>query len=415
MKSKIYTKMNNSKNNNSFSKVVLILLANNFYMDPRVRQEVESLIKLGFSVHVFCWDREGKADNANIDNKLVVKNLKILASKKFSKFKYAVAAILLQLLGFFYGVKLVRKYKKILVHANDFNTLLGAYLLKLFFPSNVRVVYDCHELTPAVYKEWYGDLIGKLAGVIERVLIRCADVVLTVSEPIASYLKTITNVPVYIFYNYPSRKLIPKIDKIRAREILGLPKDKLLVVYVGNLRYDVALFELIESALILKKSGLNDRINVVVVGDGQLQEEIWSFVKDNNLEDTVLLVPRVPRDKALLYLSSADISYVIYRDLGYNTKIGMPWKLFESLACGARIMVRDGTYMAEFLKDLNYLDCSIILNRISPKEIAKALENELKQKKHDKDNNLKNREMFMWESQEEKFVTVYENLVRDLL
>lgn len=413
MKSKIDTKRNNSKN--SFSKIVLVLVANNFYSDPRVTQEVNSLIKAGFSVHVFCWDREGKADDANIDNKLVVKNLKILTSKKFSKFKYAVAAVLLQVLGFLYGVKLVWKYKKILVHANDFNTLLGAYLLKLFFPSNVRVVYDCHELTPAVYEEWYGSFIGKLAGVIERVLIRCADIVLTVSEPIASYLKTIINVPVYIFYNYPSRKLIPKIDKTKAREILGLPKDKLLIAYVGNLRYDVALFELIESALILKESGLNDKINIIIVGDGQLQQEIRSFVKDNSLEDIVLLVPRVPRDKALLYLSSADISYVVYRDLGYNTKIGMPWKLFESLACGAKIMIRDGTYMAEFLKDFNYLDYSIILNRISPEEIAKALENELKRKKNNINNNLKNRKIFVWESQEEKFVTVYENLVGDLL
>jgi glycosyltransferase involved in cell wall biosynthesis len=385
--------------------VVLVLLANNFYTDPRVRQEVESLAKGGFVVHVFCWDREGKADDANINDRIIVKNLKILTSKEFSKVKYAISAIILQIMGFIYGAKLIKKYKKIIVHANDFNTLLGAYLIKLFFQKNVKVVYDSHELTPAVYEEWYGKCIGKLAKVIEKFLIGCADVVLTVSEPIASYLKTITHSPVYIFYNYPSEKLIPKVDKMKAREILGLPRDKLLIMYVGGLRYDVALFELIESGLILKKKGLNKKINIVIVGGGQLEEKIKNFVKENNLEDTILLIPRVSRDKALLYLSSADVSYVIYKSLGYNTYIGMPWKLFESLACGTKVMIKEGTYMAEFLKTHGYRDCAIILSELSPEKITESLENMINSEIKTKNNNN-----FTWESQEHKFLKVYEGL-----
>jgi len=395
-------------------KVVLVLLANDFFTDPRVKQEVMTLIKAGFKVHVFAWGRDRNIDDVDIDDKLIVKNLNLLASGRFIKFKYAIAAILLQIFGFLYGVRLLRRYKKILVHANDFNTLLGAYLLKLFFPRNIRVVYDSHELTPAVYGEWYGHLVGNFAGIIEKALIKCADVVLTVSEPIEAYLKTITDVPIYILYNYPSKKQIPKFDKEKAREVLGLPKDKFLVVFVGSLRYDTALFELVESGLILKKKGLNNQVSIVVVGSGPLQEEIESFVKNNKLEDTLLLIPRVSREQALLYLSSADISYVVYRDLGYNSKIGMPWKLFESLACGAKVMIKEGTYMAEFLKNSAYLDCSVILTKISPEEIAKALENELLKQKSNNSACKENRRRFLWESQEEKLLAVYENLMEGL-
>lgn len=386
------------------SKLVLILLAANFYNDSRVRQEAESLIKAGFIVHVFCWAREGKAEDANIDNKLIVKNMKILTSKKFSKFKYATAAVLLQFLGFIYGIKLIRKYKKIIVHANDFNTLLAAYMLKMFFRKRVRVVYDCHELTPNVYKDWYGTLVGKVAEKLEKLLIKCADVVLTVSEPVASYLRTITDAPVYVFYNYPSEKFIPKIDKTEAREILGLPKDKFIVAFVGNIRPDIAVGELVEAAEILKKRNLGDKIRFVIVGGGASKDEVWNLVKEKNLEDIVLLVPRVPRDKAILYLCAADISYVVFIE-GINTRIGMPWKLFESLACGTKVIVSNKTYMANFLKSIDYP--SIIINKISPKEIAEALEKELENRGN---RDSKKRAKFLWESQEGEFLKIYENL-----
>lgn len=335
------------------SKIVLMLLANNFYIDPRVRQEAESLIKAGFTVHVFCWDREGEAEDTNIDNKLIVRTMKILTSKEFNKLKYAVAAILLQILGFFYGIKLIRKYRKIIVHANDFNTLLAAYLLKMFFRKRVRVVYDCHELTPNVYKDWYGTLVGKVAEKLEKLLIKCADVVLTVSEPVASYLRTITNAPVYVFYNYPSEKYIPMIDKMEAREILGLPKDKLIIAFVGHIRPDTAVKELVEATEILKKKNLQNKVRFVIVGGGPSKDEIWNFVKEKNLEDIVSLVPMVPREKAILYLCAADISYVVFIE-GINTRIGMPWKLFESLACGTKVIVSNKTYMANFLKSIDY-------------------------------------------------------------
>jgi len=386
------------------SKIVLMLLANNFYIDPRVRQEAESLIKAGFTVHVFCWDREGEAEDTNIDNKLIVRTMKILTSKEFNKLKYAVAAILLQILGFFYGIKLIRKYRKIIVHANDFNTLLAAYLLKMFFRKRVRVVYDCHELTPNVYKDWYGTLVGKVAEKLEKLLIKCADVVLTVSEPVASYLRTITNAPVYVFYNYPSEKYIPMIDKMEAREILGLPKDKLIIAFVGHIRPDTAVKELVEATEILKKKNLQNKVRFVIVGGGPSKDEIWNFVKEKNLEDIVSLVPMVPREKAILYLCAADISYVVFIE-GINTRIGMPWKLFESLACGTKVIVSNKTYMANFLKSIDYP--SIIINKISPKEIAEALEKELENRGN---RDSKKRAKFLWESQEGEFLKIYENL-----
>ncbi|HIH72547.1 MAG TPA: glycosyltransferase family 4 protein [Thermococcaceae archaeon] len=386
------------------SKLVLILLAANFYNDPRVRQEAESLIKAGFTVHVFCWDREGEAEDTNIDNKLIVRTMKILTSKEFNKLKYAVAAILLQILGFFYGIKLIRKYRKIIVHANDFNTLLAAYLLKMFFRKRVRVVYDCHELTPNVYKDWYGTLVGKVAEKLEKLLIKCADVVLTVSEPVASYLRTITDAPVYVFYNYPSEKFIPNIGKTEARKVLGLEKDKFIIAYVGSIRPVAAIGELIEAAEILKKRNLHDKIRFVIVGGGALKDEVWNLVKEKNLKDIVFLVPRfVPRDKAILYLYAADISYIIFR--GDNAKIALAWKFFESLACGTKVMVNSKTYMADFLKSINYP--SIIIEEISSKEIAEALEKELE----NRDNlDSKKRAEFLWESQEKEFLKIYENL-----
>ncbi|AMM53548.1 glycosyltransferase [Pyrococcus kukulkanii] len=389
-------------------KVVLMFLANDFYTDPRVKQEAMSLIKAGFKVHVLAWDREGKFESLNLRDKLFVKNLKFLSGKSFGKIRYALAALLLQVYEVFYGIKLIRKYGKIIIHANDFNTLLGAYVLKSLFLKNVKLVYDSHELTPAVYEEWYSPILGEMTYALERKFVEKVDWIITISPPVERYFKLISDKPVTVIYNFPLRKIVPKADKIKIRSLLNLPREKTIVSFVGMLREDLALMELIQAAKILKEKGFNDKIYFVIVGYGPSKEKIWDYVKENKLENIVTLIPRVPREKALMYVKAADYSYVIFNVLGYNSLIGMPWKLFESFACETRVIVKDGTYAAGFVKKNNL---GIVIRDVSPENLAKIFEELVEKNMSPMDSNWKS---FTWEAQEMRLLEVYNRLLEGL-
>lgn len=385
-------------------KVVLMFLANDFYTDPRVKQEAMTLIKAGFKVHVLAWDREGKFDSLRLRDRLFVKNLKLLSGKSFGKVKYALAALLLQAYEVFYGVKLIRKYGRIIIHANDFNTLLGAYILKSLFPKNVRLVYDSHELSPAVYEEWYSSLLGGIVYALERKFVEKVDYIVTISPPVERYFKLISTKPVTVTYNFPSEKVLPKIDKVQARNALNLPKDKLIISFVGMLREDLSLIELVQAARVLKERNLSHRIHFVIVGYGPSWEKIKEYVRMKGLSDIVSLVPRVPREKALMYVKASDYSYIVFNVRGLNSLIGMPWKLFESLACRTKVIVKEGTYAADFVRKNNL---GVVLTEISPDELAHVFEELLKEDIKSKDADWHN---FTWESQELQLLKVYNEI-----
>lgn len=394
MKLEVAVEGNNRYRN---ERVVLVLLAKTYYNDSRVTQEAESLINNGFKVYVFSWDREGKFKDTIKDN-LVVRYVKLLPSDKFGKIRYAFSAIAFQILAIAYGMKLLKKYRKIIVHANDFNTLLAPYSFKFFYQSRIKVIYDSHELTPAVYHEWYGRTVGKIVLFLEKVFIKCSDAVLATSETIFRYLKEITKKPTYLIYNYPTEKIIPKVNKTEARTSLALPKDSFIVSFVGTMRSDMAIIELLEASLVLKREREN-RIKVVLVGSGPLRERIQKYIHEMGLEDIVLVIPRVPREKAILYTLASDLTYAVFK--GEKTTFGLPWKMFESLITGTNVMTDDGNCTAEFLRKIKM---GIILEKTDPKEIARKMV-DLKEKEAWLPREV--RREFTWESQEEKFINIY--------
>ncbi|MHA1211969.1 MAG: glycosyltransferase [Candidatus Heimdallarchaeota archaeon] len=366
------------KNENSRTSAIFMALASTFIIDPRVKQEVNTLSKKGFFVEVLSWDREGK----NYDD-IVEKN---------------------------YYVKYVKK-GSLIVHANDFNTIIGVFLLKLFFPNKIRTVYDSHELTPAVYSEWYGNFLGSLIGKIESKLIAYFDKIITVSPPIVKHLKQISGKSVNLIWNYPTEAILPKITKAQARKAIGYDKETFLITYVGTLRPDIALPNLIEAISDLKKNHNEiiklSKLKIVIVGDGPLYNELERTIKHLQLENLIKLVGRVDRQTALTYLRAADLSYILFTIKGMNTTIGMPWKLFESLVSGTRVIVVKNTYAANLVRKY---EAGYIVNNTDSKEISSILGEILSK---DKPSELNLSHLFLWENQEGEYVNIYNTLLQN--
>ncbi|MBK5113287.1 MAG: glycosyltransferase [Candidatus Heimdallarchaeota archaeon] len=384
--------------------VVFVTVACSYFIDPRVKQEVNTLTKNGFYAFVLSWDRERKYPDKQT-NDYYIKSAKLLEANRFSKLIFLFSALLFQFLIIYYGFKLIRKHKEMIIHANDFNTLAGVVFLKILFSRRIRVVYDCHEFTPFVYSEWFGDIIGKIIAKLEIICVKYFDKILTVSTPIKEYLEVISNKTVKVIWNYPTKSLLPKFSKEEAREKLGLKKDDFILTYVGSLRLDVALLELIETAQLLKEKQLIPNLKILVVGDGPFYDQLKQKIDDYDLSGIVTITGRVSRDKAIHYLLAADLSYILFTIKGMNSKIGMPWKLFESLLCNTQVLTIDETYAAQFVKKHN---AGFSVKTTNPSDIQEAIV-EFHNKKEFSVTDLN--QSFIWEVQEKNFIETYTDLL----
>lgn len=341
-------------------KPVVMLLAKPYSVDTRVKNEAETLTAAGHKVTVLSWDRWGREPKRATVNGVDVVSSRLLGSSDIfasnkgsvsSKLIYALSAVLLQ----FYCVAwCLRTLKEgYIVHCNDFNTLVAGVALRLVRPTSVKLVYDCHELTPTVYSEWYGEVVGAAAGLFEGRLVRYADAVVTVSPSFAAYFTRLTKRsysegrPVTVLYNTVKSSDLPTGDKAHLRDRLGLSGS--VFTFVGAMRGVYALDEFVEAARMFKESSIP--ASFVIVGGGDEFEALQRKIRDYGLDGSVRLVPQLPNRQALEYLKAGDVSFGVYRAPDMNARIALPWKVFEAMACGTPVMVLQNTTAWDLVRE----------------------------------------------------------------
>ena len=341
-------------------KQVVMLLAKWYEANPRARNEAETLTSAGYDVTVLSWDRLGIEPREISVNGVTVRSLRLLRGTEFSKVSYALSAFMLQVYCLVWCLRHMNH--RYVLHSHDLGTLVAGVMLRILRPKHVKLVYDCHELTPAVYAEWYGFGVGLVAGELERKLLRFADSVITVNPPIQNYLSEITGKRASVIFNTVKPESVPPEDKTWWKKKLGL--NGFIVSYVGTLRQGVALDELMDAAASMSDMNVKGT-KFVIVGLGPELSRIKN--KASNLTDSVVFVPRVPHLEALGYVKASDVSYAVYRTqtdsqepneynrlVSGNSMVASPWKVFEAMACGTCVLVRKGTYTWTLVESLGF-------------------------------------------------------------
>jgi len=257
-----------------------------------------------------------------------------------------------------------------------------------------------------VYSEWFHPLIGGVLRVLEERCIRYADSIITVSDWIGNYLQKF-NKEVKIIYNCPRLTDIPKFSVKEAREQLGLPTNAFIVSHIGTIRYGCRLDLLLQVAA----QARNNNVHFIVVGDGPLGPQFRSAAREAHCPQLTVL-PRTSRERALLHILASDLTWALYSDpsVSMNSRVGVPWKFFESLACGVPMLVEEGTLRAELVRKLN---CGVILKSDEACDVSNAI-NSLADDPlyhHLMSNAAKSASSeFNWEAMSEKLVHVYRQL-----
>jgi len=327
-----------------------MVLANTFATDTRVRREARSLACQGFDVQVLCWDRQALRPPKETIDQCSVRNFRLGKTSILptSRLYYLIAALLFQLIIMLRAVRAVATRRSVILHAHDFNALLGSAATKQFLRDRVRLVYDSHELTPGAYKEWYGSLVSRIVERVEFAALRRVDAIITANEAILEHLCRESSAPAAVIHSSFSIGEIPKLAPQGAKEKLGL-SGLFVTIFTGKVRQDYHIGMILNAAHHMKRNG-QSRFKFLFVGPPDSAKSLVDLVRKDALEDFFIFRGHVPDDDLPCYYMASDLCFAVTSSIGPNSDMLTPIKMFESMGCGVPVIVREGTLAAKIVR-----------------------------------------------------------------
>jgi teichuronic acid biosynthesis glycosyltransferase TuaC len=186
---------------------------------------------------------------------------------------------------------------------------------------------------------------------------REANAIIAVSAALATRIEAITGVaPIHVPIGCDHRALASQaMPRPEARRLLGIPEDRTVVLFVGNLLVSKGVRELADAVL-----GLGDPLLGVFVGDGP---EIGYGVDATKATGRLDYRGARPHDEIARYMSAADVLVLpSYRE-------GLPTVLVEAGSLGLPVVASGVGGIPELLGR----DRGAILGEVSSEAIADAL------------------------------------------
>jgi glycosyltransferase involved in cell wall biosynthesis len=209
------------------------------------------------------------------------------------------------------------------IHANDFGTLPAGYLLAR--RNHARLVYDAHEVY-ADSEPDYPVSYGSVAAVLERMLARRADAVITVSEPIAEELQrrlSLRERPLAVL-NCP--------DRLDVEPDLHT-NGPLRVIYQGAMGVSRPLDDVLRAAETATDATLTIRVTNADI------DALRAEVSRRGLDGRVRIADPVLPTELVDARVGFEVGLVINRPLTRNDELVFPNKLFEYLMAGLAVVV----------------------------------------------------------------------------
>ena len=380
----------------------VVMVSGHSPYDGRIfHKEAKSLKKMGYDVTIVGWDFTGhglaKTDDGitlNFRPFKLDKKKNVFAKARFFK-KNVMPVIQREIL----------ECRPDLIHCHDLETLPVS--VKAAKKERCKLIYDCHDYWPEM--EYHQNrLWGMITYFLERWNSGKVDGVVTVSDHLAERFAK-RKIPTVVLYNttrYDTAQNILANDKMNIRSELGLPKDKVIVGYVGAMNYRMN-FESYARALTMVDASV---VMVFVGGDEGSFKPLRALAKKLGIGERLILVPRVGYEKCLKYIHSFDIGLqaLLSDPMAEHT---LPTKIFEYMALKIPYIAPDLRDMTEFTKKW---DSGYILHDRDPGGIARLISDaisdpgrnaEIGERGHE---NV--RKKFSWERMEKRLKRFYESM-----
>ncbi|ACS34644.1 glycosyltransferase family 4 protein [Thermococcus gammatolerans] len=206
--------------------------------------------------------------------------------------------------------------------------------------------------------------------------------------------------PVFYIPNGFNGENFRLMSKNAAREILGLPKGKKIILNVAQMYSPVKGHEFLIKAFSKVLQKRND-VLLVLVGDGKLKPKIESLIHELNVQDYVVLAGTRPHNEIPLWMNAADL-FVLP-----SLSEGNPTVMFEALGVGLPFI---GTTVGGVPEIIISDDYGLLCPPKDPECLAEKILITL-DKEWDREKIRKYAEQFMWENISKKILGVYREYV----
>lgn len=326
----------------------LIVVISDLYTDMRVQKHALLLKEMGFAVTL--TGRNSRLSPLPSLNGIVTERIRVPFRKGPMMYLYFNVALLLKLLF----------TKADLFLANDLDTLVPCYIVSRL--RSKPLVYDSHEYFTGQFGLEERKLKHRLWKAAERRVVPHLCYMITVSTSIAElYRKEYGVNPVVVRNVAPSATDIAPV----SRSVTGAADDGLLLVFQGSgINPGRGASELIEAVRLV------DGIKLIIIGSGDMIEEVRSLVRRKGMENKVIFLPRMPWREMMGYTMSCDAGMSIDTDTCLNQRYSLPNKLFDYIAAGIPVIVSP---LPEISAVVRGYACGIVMKDVSPESIAEAM------------------------------------------
>jgi len=280
--------------------------------------------------------------------------------------------------------------------------LIGWIVKKLLFWRKMKLVADFHgSLTKEMVTHSYlrGGFLKKLFEYVEKRIDNMGDYAITSSwentDEIRTFRKNNNITTILDGVNLDYYRNIPA--KSEMKNILKLPKDKLIVTYTGALVMNKGIRYLLEAIpKIIEKNK-----NVFFMIGGFPMHEAYVFMKQNNLENNMRLISPLNYFNLPKLLAASDVA-IDPKDSSTRQASG---KILQYMAAGLPVVCFDRANNREYLDQGAYFS-----QKQSSEGIAEGIEyfiNRSSEIMEKGDLNRKKSEQFSWDKSAEKIEEIY--------
>ncbi|MBN1821043.1 MAG: glycosyltransferase, partial [Prolixibacteraceae bacterium] len=262
---------------------------------------------------------------------------------------------------------------------------------------NKKLVFDSHEYftevpelinRPRTQKIWKG---------IEKRIVPKIKHAYTVCDSIAELFEKEYGVKFGVVRNVPEKQEVFEIPKEKK-----IDTDKKIILYQGAINIGRGIPEIISAMKHVENALL------LIVGSGDILEEVKDQVKQEKLEDKVVFTGRIPANEVKYFTAQADLGLSIEKDMGLNYRFALPNKLFDYIGATVPVMVSN---LPEMAKLVGHYKIGSIIDSHEPeylaKNLTKALENE-ELRKVWKANLKRASEELTWQNEEKVLMRIFE-------
>jgi glycosyltransferase involved in cell wall biosynthesis len=284
-----------------------------------------------------------------------------------------------------------------IIHAHFLeNGFIGAHLKNIYEKPLVVTAHGGDVYDLPFRDRWYNSLA--------KFVLTEADQVITVSKFNARKLLSlgVSSDKLHVIPNGYDERLFKPVPAPKARERLGLPQNRKILLSVGNLvkvKGHIYLISAMSRVLRERKDVL-----LIIVGSGPLKEVLQKMIKNYELKNYIMLVGAKEHREIPMWMNASDIFILPSLQEGFPTVIP------EAMACGKPIVATNVGGVPEVI---THNDLGILVNPGDSEELASAILEAI-ERKWNPEVILKHAEKYSWSNLAEQIVSVYRKALETL-